>query len=80
MSNEEHYFENLLFSYAGGGAEQYDICKENDINTQYFSQETKRAIEICASYIIDCCKWEQDVLDDFLKGNFKCGNINTSDL
>ncbi len=74
MSNEEHYFENLLFAYKRGGIEQYERCKETDSNIQYLSQDTKRAIENCASYLIDCCGWEKETLNDFLEGNFECGH------
>ena len=73
MSNEEHYFENLLFAYSRGGSDQYDKLKKIDSNIQYLSEEAKHAIEVCASYIIDCCGWEKDTLGDFLKGNFECG-------
>lgn len=69
MSNEEHYFENLLFAYSRG-VEMYDKVKENDSNIQYLDNDVKRAIEICASYIIDCCGWNSSVLGDFLHGNF----------
>lgn len=74
MSNEEHYFENLLFAYKRGGAERYDQCKKDDSNIMYLSDDVKRAIETCASYVIDCCGWEKEILDDFLKGNFECGH------
>lgn len=73
MSPEEHYFENLLYAYKRGGNGSYETCRENDVNTQYFSKETKLAIETCAAYIIDCCGWEQNVLEDFLAGNFWSG-------
>ena len=73
MSNQEHYFENLLFSYKRGGSEQFESCKQNDSNIKYLSTDVKRAIEICASYVIDCCGWEQDTLGDFLAGDFRTG-------
>ena len=71
MSNEEHYFENLLFSYKRGGSDQYELCKCKDSNIQYLNDDVKRAIEICASYIIDCCGWNQDDLGDFLAGDWR---------
>ena len=70
MSNEEHYFENLLFAYSRSGVEMYDKVKENDSNIQYLGNDVKRAIEVCATYIIDCCGWESEVLGDFLCGDF----------
>ena len=73
MSPQEHYFENLLYAYKRGGDGSYETCRENDINTQYFSKETKLAIETCAAYVIDCCGWKQSVLEDFLTGNFWSG-------
>lgn len=73
MSPEEHYFENLLHAYKNGGGEQYEKCKSSDCNPRYFSKETKKAIETCATYIIDCCGWEQDTLGDFLAGDFRTG-------
>jgi len=76
MSNEEHYFENLLFAYKRGGIEYYERCKETDSNMQYLSQDTKRAIEICASYVIDCCGWKPEDLGNFLAGDWR--SINTS--
>ena len=72
MSPEEHYFENLLFSYARGGKEQYIKCKTHDLNVPYFSEEIKHAIETCSTYIIDCCGWKQDTLQNFLTGGFEC--------
>ena len=77
MSPEEHYFENLLFAYKRGGIEQYERCKETDSNTQYLSQDTKRAIETCASYVIDCCGWKPEDLEDFLAGDWR--SINPSE-
>ena len=74
MSNEEHYFENLLFAYSKGGMEQYDLCKQKDSNIQYLDEKVKFAIESCASYIIDCCDWQKEYLGAFLSGNFECGH------
>lgn len=76
MSNEEHYFENLLFSYKRGGVDQYNMCKQNDSNIQYLSSDVKRAIETCASYVIDCCGWKPGDLGDFLAGDWR--SINPS--
>jgi hypothetical protein len=78
MSPEEHYFENLLHAYKDGGDKQYEKRKSDDRNPQYFSKETKAAIETCAIYIIDCCGWEQDTLEDFLTGDFRtrCGCVH----
>lgn len=70
MSNEEHYFENLLCSYKRGGQEQYDLCKKIDSNIRYLGNDVKRAIEICASYIIDCCEWKPGIVGDFLAGDY----------
>lgn len=67
MSPEEHYFENLLFAYSNGGRDAYRKCKDNDNNTRYFSEETKRAIETCAIYVIDVCNWEQETVKQFLE-------------
>lgn len=70
MSNEEHYFENLLFSYKRGGQERYDLCKKIDSNIEYLNEDIKKAIEICASYVIDCCGWRKEDLGKFLDGNW----------
>ena len=70
MSNEEHYFENLLFAYSRGGVERYDKVKEHDSNIQYLTNDVKRAIETCASYVIDCCNWNPEVIGDFLAGDY----------
>ena len=77
MSSQEHYFENLLFSYKRGGGEQYEMCKQNDSNNQYLSNNVKRAIEIWASYVIDGCGWKPEDLGDFLAGNWR--SINSSE-
>ena len=74
MSNEEHYFENLLFAYSRGGIETYDKVTENDPNIRYLTDDVKRSIEICATYVIDCCNWEQNVLGDFLSGDWMPGS------
>ena len=73
MIPEEHYFENLLYAYKQGGDASYEACRENDVNTQYFSKETKLIIETCAAYVIDCCGWEQSTLGNFLAGDFGQG-------
>lgn len=74
MSNEEHYFENLLFAYKRGGIELYEICRQTDSNTKYLDDSVKKSIEMCAIYVIDCCNWEQNVLGDFLSGNWTPGS------
>lgn len=71
MSNEEHYFENLLYAYARGGYEGYDRCKTYDSNIGYLSDDVKRAIEICVSYVIDCCGNGEKWLKAFLDGNWR---------
>lgn len=43
MSNEEHYFENLLFH----GKDCNSNCNKNSL-----TPEAQRAIEICANYVI----------------------------
>jgi len=43
MSNEEHYFENLLF--------HGEDCKSN-CNKNSLTPEAQRAIKICADYVI----------------------------
>ena len=43
MTNQEHYFENLLFH----GKDCNDNCNKNSL-----SPEVQRAIEICADYVI----------------------------
>lgn len=71
MSNEEHYFENLLFAYARGGYGSYDQCKKDDSNIRYLSDDVKRAIEICVSYVVDCCGNDEEWLKAFLDGDWK---------
>lgn len=63
---EEHYFENLLFAYAKYDDEGYDKVKQNDSNIEYFDQDVKQSIEICATYVIDCCDWDKEKLSKFL--------------
>ena len=67
MSNQEHYFENLLFAYTRG---TYDECHRFDSNIKWLTDEEKAAIETCATYIIDCCNWDKDVVKAFLEGDF----------
>lgn len=71
MSNEEHYFENLLFAYARDGYGGYDQCKKDDSNIKYLSDDAKRAIETCVSYVVDCCGWKEEWLKAFLDGDWK---------
>jgi len=71
MSDQEHYFENLLFAYArSDGSKFIEDLIPNDSNLKYFGPEVKKAIETCAVYIIDCCNWNPKVVGDFLQGNF----------
>ena len=77
MSNEEHYFENLLFAYSRGGDDMNKV-KKNDSNIQYLDNDVKHAIETCATYIIDCCGWDSSVLRDFLHGNFITPSVESS--
>ena len=69
MSTQEHYFENLLYAFKRGGFENYEKCKEHDLNIEYLSSEEKAAIEICAYYVLDCCEFKQDNVTFFLNGN-----------
>ena len=71
MSAEEHYFENLLCAYIRHSDQYINELLPDDPNIKWFSKETKRAIEICASYLIDCCNWDPNVLSNFLDGNYK---------
>ena len=66
MSPEEHYFENLLFAFANGGIDYYDRVTENDSNLEWLSADVKKAIETCAIYVIDCCKWNEDNVNKLL--------------
>lgn len=67
MSPVEHYFENLLFTFAKHGlSKEYDEIKKNDSNIQYFDQNVKDAIETCTTYIIDCCNWDKNKVNELL--------------
>lgn len=72
MSNEEHYFENLLFAYANSDGHTYvNELIPNDSNLRYLTKEQVFAIQTCAVYIIDCCGWNPLVVKCFLDGDFK---------
>ena len=64
MSNQEHYFENLLFAYVRG---YYDECHKTDSNIRWLTDDEKKAIEMCATYIIDLCGWNRDAVRSFLE-------------
>lgn len=67
MSPEEHYFENLLFAFERGGNESFDKVVENDSNPEWFNDDVKKAIETCAIYVIDCCKWDKGNVNKLLQ-------------
>jgi len=71
MSPEEHYFENLLFKYARDGHVDYvsDLLPL-DSNLSSFSYSVRKAIEACATYVIECCGWDKEVLDSFLNSSW----------
>jgi len=66
MLPQEHYFENLLFAFKETGHKGFDDCQERDRNLEYLSKDEELAIRICATYIIDCCDWDQELVAKLL--------------
>lgn len=67
MSPQEHYFENLVCAFARLENEGYNNVKKHDSNPEYFGQDVKEAIEICAVYVIDICNWDKEKVTKLLK-------------
>ena len=58
MSCEEHYFENILYTYKRTG--DWKKAIDDKLNTDELSIEVIDAIQTCAIYIIDVCNWNKD--------------------
>lgn len=61
MSNEEHYFENLIYH---GSDEVADNCNKNNIKP-----EVRDAIEICYYYVLYNIFHTKENLAEYLKDN-----------
>lgn len=58
MTCEEHYFENILYTYKRTG--DWENAIDDKLNTDELSTEVIDAIQTCAIYIIDVCNWNKD--------------------
>ena len=58
MSNEEHYFENLLF---------YGKDVTGNINKNSILKEKQEVIEMCANYVIYSLFYNREDFNNFLK-------------
>lgn len=65
MSPQEHYFENILFSFKNG--QSYDEAVVDKSNTQWLTIEEINAIQTCALYVINnICDWSKDKMEHIL--------------
>ena len=65
MLTEEHYFENILYTFKNTG--DWNKAIADKLSTDNLTQDQIRLIQMCALYVIDnICEWSQENMKKLL--------------